>query len=76
MTGNPCIDLPSVARRPLRFVGPRSALDDGYRAESRIVDFVRESSGKGWKGRKSWKGNFPPAFITILPFLPTGRSGR
>jgi predicted alpha/beta-fold hydrolase len=46
VTSNPCIELRLCAHGGhCGFVGPQSGLDDGYWAESRIVEFVSERSG-------------------------------
>ena len=46
VTGNPCIDLRVCSHGGhCGFVGPRSALDDGYWAENQIVDFVDQRAG-------------------------------
>jgi predicted alpha/beta-fold hydrolase len=46
MTGNPCIELRLSAHGGhCGFVGPRSAMEDGYWAEDQIVEFVSARSG-------------------------------
>jgi predicted alpha/beta-fold hydrolase len=47
VTGHPCIELHICAHGGhCGFVGARSAVDDGYWAESQIVDFVESRAGR------------------------------